>query len=74
MDMLCTFFEKIPENTADYFQDKKIWSCGSKYISHQGQYPFIFMTFKDIKYLTWEDTLNAVKRVIRNEFASPLQL
>lgn len=74
MDMLRIFFEKNPENTAVYFQDKKIWSCGSKYISHQGQYPVIFMTFKDIKYLTWEDTLNVVKQVIRNEFARHMEL
>lgn len=68
MDMLRTFFEKTPEDTSRYFQDKKIWSCGEKYTSHQGQYPVIFMTFKDIKFLTWEDTLNAIKQVIRNEY------
>lgn len=74
MDMLRTFFEKVPENTEQYFLNKKIWNCGSRYTSHQGQYPVIFMTFKDVKYLTWEDTLNAIKQVIRNEYGRHTEL
>ena len=57
MDMLRTFFEKTEENTAVYFRDKKIWACGKWYRNHQGKYPVIYVTFKDVKRQTWEDTL-----------------
>lgn len=56
MDMLRTFFEKTDEDTSVYFRDKKIWSCGKKYRDYQGKYPVIFITFKDIKRDTWEET------------------
>lgn len=69
MDMIRTFFEKTEEDTSVYFRDKNIWYCGDRYTSHQGKYPVIFMTFKDIKYSTWEDTLDGIKQVIKNEFS-----
>ena len=31
-----TFFEKTEDDTAKYFVDKKIWTCGEKYQSLQG--------------------------------------
>ena len=58
MDMLRVFFEKpegnAAEDTSVYFRDKEIWNCGEKYRSMQGQYPVIFLTFKDVKYQTWK--------------------
>jgi hypothetical protein len=48
MDMLRVFFEKTPEDTSIYFKDKYIWQCGDYYIKHQGQYPVIFLSFKDV--------------------------
>ena len=57
MDMLRVFFEKSEEDTSCYFIDKKIWTYGEKYISHQGKYPVVFLSFKDVKFDTWEDTL-----------------
>lgn len=48
MDMLRVFFEISEENTAKYFVDKKIWRCGAEYRAHQGKYPVIFLTFKDV--------------------------
>ena len=56
MDMLRTFFEKTEEDTSIYFENKKIWTCGQKYRDYQGKYPVIFITFKDIKFNTWEET------------------
>ena len=57
MDMLRTFFEKTKQDTSIYFKDKKIWSCGEKYRQYQGKYPVIFLSFKDVKCDTWEETL-----------------
>ena len=56
MDMLRTFFEKTEEDTSVYFKNMKIWKCGNKYREVQGKYPVIFMTFKDVKRNTWEET------------------
>lgn len=56
MDMLRVFFEKTNEDTSVYFKDKQIWQCGDYYTKHQGQYPVIFLTFKDVKSMTWEET------------------
>ena len=68
MDMIRTFFEKTEEDTSKYFIDKKIWNCGEKYRKYQGKYPVIYITFKDVKYDTWEETYLAVTAVIREEF------
>lgn len=68
MDMLRTFFEKSEENTARYFVDKKIWSCGEEYRRYQGKYPVIFLTFKDVKCETWADTYDLLSKLIRQEF------
>ena len=67
MDMLRTFFEKTEQDTSVYFQDKKIWACGQKYRSYQGKYPVIFLTFKDVKFNTWEETFSAVRDIFAKE-------
>lgn len=67
MDMLRTFFEKTDQDTSVYFQDKKIWKCGAKYQNYQGKYPVIFITFKDVKFNTWEETLASVKDLLSKE-------
>lgn len=68
MDMLRVFFEKTQEDTSVYFRDKKIWKCGAAYTQHQGQYPVVFLTFKDVKCLTWEETFQKIRRLISLEF------
>lgn len=68
MDMLRVFFEKTDEDTSMYFRDKKIWECGKDYRNHQGKYPVIFLTFKDVKYETWELALNSIAQLLRNEY------
>ncbi len=74
MDMLRVFFEKTNEDTSVYFKDKKIWKCGENYISHQGKYPVIFLTFKDVKCLSWQETLEKLKSLISKEFVRHLEL
>lgn len=68
MDMLRTFFEKTAEDTGRYFQDKKIWQQGEKYTSHQGQYPVIFLSLKDIKARKWQYAFDALKYIISVEY------
>lgn len=67
MDMLRTFFEKTDEDTSCYFKDKKIWQCGKKYQNYQGKYPVIFLTFKDIKFNSWEETFEAMRDLFARE-------
>lgn len=68
MDMLRVFFEKTAEDTSAYFKDKQIWQCGDFYTRHQGQYPVIFLTFKDVKCLSWEETFQKIRILISLEF------
>lgn len=68
MDMLRVFFEKTEEDTARYFMDKKIWRYGEDYQKHQGKYPVIFLSFKDVKGKTWDETLDYLKFVFATEF------
>lgn len=74
MDMLRTFFEKTDEDTSIYFHDKIIWSCGKKYREYQGKFPMIFISFKDIKFLTWEETFLAIKDLFAKEAYRHLEL
>ena len=68
MDMLRVFFEKTDEDTSSYFRDKNIWKCGDTYTQHQGQYPVIFLSFKDVKCMTWDDTFQKICKLISSEF------
>ena len=68
MDMLRVFFEISEEDTTKYFEDKAIWRCGDEYRSHQGQYPVIFLTFKDVKFDSWSATLDKIGGLLQEEF------
>ncbi len=68
MDMLRVFFEKTEEDTSVYFRDKKIWTCGETYQAYQGKYPVIFLTFKDVKCIGWEETKKNLTDIIRAEY------
>ncbi len=67
MDMLRVFFEKTDQDTAEYFRDRKIWSCGKEYQEYQGKYPVIYVTFKDVKSETWEGAYDLIFKILRNE-------
>lgn len=68
MDMLRVFFEKTSDNTSIYFKDKYIWQCGDYYTKHQGQYPVIFLSFKDVKCSSWQVTFQKISKLISLEF------
>lgn len=68
MDMLRVFFEKTTEDTSIYFKDKYIWQCGDYYTKHQGQYPVIFLSFKDVKCSSWQETFQKISKLISLTF------
>ncbi|MCF0145475.1 MAG: AAA family ATPase [Eubacterium sp.] len=68
MDMLRVFFETSAEDTGKYFTDKAIWACGEEYRRHQGKYPVIFLSFKDVKFDSWEATLEKIRGLLQAEF------
>ena len=68
MDMLRVFFEKTSDNTSIYFKDKYIWQCWDYYTKHQGQYPVIFLSFKDVKCSSWQETFQKISKLISLEF------
>ena len=74
MDMLRVFFEKTEEDTSEYFRDKKIWQCGKEYTDYQGKYPVIFLSFKDVKCSTWEETYQKISRLISMEYSRHMDL
>lgn len=74
MDMVRVFFEKTDKDTSIYFRDKKIWKCGEEYTRYQGQYPVIFLTFKDVKCLTWQETLQTIRKLLALEFMRHAEL
>ena len=74
MDMLRVFFEISDEDTSKYFVDKAIWNCGADYRAHQGKYPVIFMTFKDVKFDSWEATFSKITELLQDEFGRHAEL
>ena len=74
MDMLRVFFEKTDSDTSAYFWDKKIWKCGKFYQEFQGQYPVIYVTFKDVKCGDWDSAYDSICMVLRNEVQRHIEL
>ena len=74
MDMLRVFFEISDKNTSKYFVDKNIWQCGEEYRSHQGKYPVIFLTFKDVKFDTWDATIDKIRGLLQEEYGRHQEL
>lgn len=68
MDMLRVFFECTDTDTSRYFTDKAIWKYEEEYRSHQGKYPVIFLTFKDVKFDTWEATIEKIRALLQEEY------
>jgi hypothetical protein len=74
MDMLRVFFERTDEDTSKYFKEKAIWQAGEPYREHQGKYPVIFLTFKDVKFHTWELTYEKISELLQEEYGRHIEL
>lgn len=68
LSMLKYFFEKSQETNKQLFKDLGI-EKEKKIMNLQGQYPVIFLTFKDIKELNWDNTISKIKDLIAQEFS-----
>lgn len=66
--MLRYFFEKTEEDIGKLFHDLAIWQQGKAYTDKQGQYPVIFLTFKDVKSRDWLECHTKLNRVISEEY------
>lgn len=71
LSMLRYFFEKSQdesqEDTSYLFESLNIWK-EEKYRALQGQFPVIFLSLKDIKHSTWQETLQSFRELIATEF------
>ncbi len=74
VSMLKTFFEISEEDTSKYFFGRKIWGCDEKYRAIQGTYPVIMLTFKDMKYETWEESMDAIRKIMKAEYRRHTEL
>jgi hypothetical protein len=66
--MLRYFFEKTEDSNADLF-DLLFISGRAEIMAHQGQYPLIYLTFKDVKEMTWENCLYQLRLLLASEFS-----
>ena len=67
MNMLQTFFEKTEKSNEHLFKGTKVWR-NPEHRAEQGKYPVIFLTFKDAKGWTWEETREMITDAVRDEF------
>lgn len=67
LSMLRYFFEKGEESTRHLFESLNIWK-NEKYRALQGQFPVIFISLKDVKHASWEETYASLRGFIAVEF------
>ena len=64
LSMLRYFFDNRIENAASLFKDTLIMST-DLFHQHLGRHPVIYLTFKDIKQLCWDDCYGKMANLIR---------
>lgn len=67
LSMLHYFFEKTPHSHAYLFTDKLIWR-NERMRAQQGNYPVIFLTFKDVKEQDFQGAYKSIVNLIIDEF------
>ncbi|WP_254306612.1 AAA family ATPase [Clostridium sp. 001] len=73
MSMLKCFFEKTEESNRELFRGLKIYS-DKEIMKKQGQYPVIFITFKDVKDSSYDKTVEKIKDLIIEEYTKYIKL
>ena len=68
LSMLKYFFEKEQPENENLFTGLKIWQSENYIKEKLGKYPVIYLSFKDAKQNTWEDTLKHIKVEIAKLF------
>ena len=72
LEMIRAFYE----GEVSLFRDKKIWAAGAKYRKEQGKHPVIFLSFKDVKWNTFGESikfLNALLAPCVGKFAKAVE-
>jgi hypothetical protein len=64
MSMLRCFFEKSAEDLSPLFADLSIWQAGDAYRAHFQRYPVIFLSLKDVKLATFDDSWSLLRAKI----------
>jgi hypothetical protein len=59
--MLRYFFDNSRPENQGLFKDLNIWQTENEIKEKQGKYPVIYLSFKDTKHRTWNDTLALIK-------------
>ncbi len=74
LSMLRYFFDiREPENRT-LFESLKIWQCDEDIKSKQGNYPVIYVSFRNAKGNTWGDCYELIKIAISNLFRQHIYL
>ncbi len=62
MSMLRCFFEKREQDLSPLFADLTLWQAGEGYRAHFQRYPVIFLTFKDVRFSTFERCWESIQK------------
>lgn len=68
MSMLKAFFERSDEDTSTWFAGTAIEGAESNVLDHQGQYPVIFLSFKDTDGNSAQSIVNRIYYKIKSEY------
>jgi len=68
LSMLKYFFDINQPENKNLFSQLNIWQSENEIIQKQGKYPIIYLSFKDAKQNTWDDTLQHIKIEIAKLF------
>ena len=68
LSMLRYFFEKSEEDRSGLFDGLTIRN-DKVFVKHQGRYPVIYLTFKDVKEASWDSCLKSLQAVIYEEYS-----
>lgn len=66
LSMLYYYFACHEDNHAKLFDGLNIMQAGEKYTEHQGQYPVLFISFKDIKTNDYDIAYDMIVRTLSN--------
>ncbi|MCP4104091.1 MAG: AAA family ATPase [Desulfobacteraceae bacterium] len=67
LSMLRYFYEKSEEDRGSLFDGLMIRD-DEVFEKHQGKYPVIWLTFKDVKELSWDQMYRRLTNILRDEF------
>ena len=70
LSMLYYFFSNTDEDYSHLFKNLKIKDTEDRYLDKQGKYPVVFLTFRGVKDLSWEDCLENIQDIISSQYES----